>query len=80
MGATRADIEKAYGKPSSVREATFKDMFGDRTAKPDKKTGQVDLTYAGLQLSFSLHDDALDSIMINGPRPAAAAKEKPAKK
>jgi outer membrane lipoprotein-sorting protein len=80
MGATRADIEKAYGKPSSVHEATFKDMFGDRTAKPDKKTGQVDLTYAGLQLSFSLHDDALDSIMINGPRPAAAAKEKPAKK
>jgi hypothetical protein len=80
MGASRADIEKAYGKPSSVREATYKDMFGDRTAKPDKKTGQVDLTYAGLQLSFSLHDDALDSIMINGPRPAAAAKEKPAKK
>ena len=80
MGASRADIEKAYGKPSSVREATYKDMFGDRTAKPDKKTGQVDLTYDDLQLSFSLHDDALDSIMINGPRPAAAAKEKPAKK
>ena len=55
-------------------------MFGDRTAKPEKKTGQVDLTYADLRLSFSLHDDVLDSIMINAPRPAAAAKVKPAKK
>jgi hypothetical protein len=83
MGANRAAIEKAYGKPTSVREATMKDVFGKQANDPDKKTGQVDLTYAGLNLSFSLHDDALDSIMINAPRPprqpAAAPKEKAAK-
>jgi hypothetical protein len=74
MGAGRAAIEKAYGKPSGVREATMKDVFGERAANPEKKTGQVDLSYDALRLSFSLHDDALDSIMISAPRPAAAAK------
>jgi hypothetical protein len=69
MGANRAAIEKAHGKPSSVREATMKDVFGKRANEPDKKTGQVDLTYAGLGLTFSLHDDALDSIMLSVPRP-----------
>ena len=69
MGASRAAIEKAYGKPTSVREATMKDVFGKRADNPDKKTGQVDLTYATWALSFSLHDDALDSIMISAPRP-----------
>ncbi len=69
MGANRAAIEKAYGKPTSVREATMKDVFGKRANDPDKKTGQVDLTYGDLGLSFSLHDDALDTIMLNGPRP-----------
>ncbi len=64
MGASRADIEKAYGKPTSVDEATMKDVFGKRAANPDKKTGQVDLTYAGLGVSFTLHDNALDTIML----------------
>ncbi len=71
MGANRAAIEKAYGPPSSVREATNKDMFGKRAANPGKKTGQVDLTYNALRLNFSLHDDTLDSIMLSFPRPAA---------
>jgi hypothetical protein len=83
MGAGRAAIEKAYGKPTSVDEATMKDVFGKKAENPDKKTGQVDLTYAGLGLTFSLHDDALDSIMLSAPRPqrqpAAAPKEKAAK-
>lgn len=82
MGASRADIEKAYGKPTTVHEATMKDVFGSRANDPDKKTGQVDLTYARLGLSFALHDDTLDSIMLNAPRPArpAAAPKEAAKK
>lgn len=75
MGAGRVAIEAAYGKPSSVREATMKDMKGKRAANPDKKTGQVDLTYSDLRLLFSLHDDSLDSIMLSAPRPSATAKE-----
>jgi outer membrane lipoprotein-sorting protein len=80
MGAGRAAIEIAYGAPSSVREATNKDMFGKRAANPGKKTGQVELSYNALRLSFSLHDDALDSITILFPRPAAnvPARPKPA--
>jgi hypothetical protein len=79
MGANRAAIEKAYGKPTSVHEATMREVFA-KAENPDKKTGQVDLTYAGLGLSFSLHDDALDSIMLRALRPAAAApKEKAVK-
>jgi hypothetical protein len=69
MGASRAAIEKAYGKPTSVREPTMKDVLGKRANDPDKKTGQVDLTYAELGLSFSLHDDKLDAIMLSAPRP-----------
>jgi hypothetical protein len=72
MGARRSAIEQAYGKPSSVREATMKDVFGKRADDPDEKTGQVDLTYNDLGLTFSLHDDALDSIMIRAPRPPVA--------
>ena len=72
MGASRSTIERAYGKPSSVREATMKDVFGKRANDPDKKTGQVDLSYNDLGLTFSLHDDALDSIMIRAPRPPVA--------
>ena len=55
-------------------------MFGKKADNPDKKTGQVDLIYNDLRLSFSLHDDALDSIMLSAPRPPAAAKAIPAKK
>ncbi len=82
MGASRAAIEKAYGKPTSVREPTMKDVFGKRANDPDKKTGQVELTYAGLGLQFSLHDDALDTIMMSAPRPPrpAAAPKAAAKK
>ena len=72
MGASRSAIEQAYGKPSSVREATMKDVFGKRANDPDKKTGQVDLTYNNPGLTFSLHDNALDSIMIRAPRPPMA--------
>ncbi len=60
--------------------ATNKDVFGKKADNPDKKTGQVDLDYSDLRLSFSLHDDALDSIMLSAPRPPAAAKAIPAKK
>ena len=75
MGVSRAAIEKAYGPPSSVREARMKDVIGDRAANPEQKTGQVDLSYDALRLSFSLHDDALDSIIIlvpRAPKPATA--------
>jgi hypothetical protein len=68
MGASRAAIEKAYGKPDLVREATMKDVFGKQANDPHKKTGQVDLTYGDLGLTFSLHDDNLDSIMLSAPR------------
>jgi outer membrane lipoprotein-sorting protein len=77
MGASRAAIEKAYGTPSSVREPQFKDVFGKNATNPEKKTGQVDLSYGALGLSFSLHDDALDSIMLNAPRPAKPATAPP---
>ena len=72
MGASRSAIEQAYGKPSSVREATMQDVFGKRANDPDKKTGQVDLSYTDLGLTLSLHDNALDSIMIRAPRPPVA--------
>jgi len=78
MGANRAAIEKAYGAPGSVREARNKDMFGKRAANPEQKTGQVDLSYNALGLSFSLHDDALDSILISAPRPPAKTPAQPA--
>ena len=80
MGASRAAIEKAYGPPNSVLEATNQDMFGKKAANPEKKTGQVDLSYSALRLNFSLHDDTLDSIMLSFPRPAAnrPAQPKPA--
>ncbi len=77
MGASRAAIENAYGRPTSVREPQFKDVFGKKAANPDKKTGQVDLYYNALGLSFSLHDDALDSIMLNAPRPQKPAVAAP---
>lgn len=80
MGANRAAIEKAYGKPTSVRESKMKDVFGKKAGNPDKKTGQVDLSYGHLGLSFSLHDDALDSIMLNAPRPQPAAGPRDAAK
>jgi outer membrane lipoprotein-sorting protein len=71
MGAGRAAIEKAYGPPSSVREARLGDVFGKKTPNAEQKTGQVDLSYNALRLSFSLHDDTLDSITILAPRPVA---------
>jgi outer membrane lipoprotein-sorting protein len=77
MRASRAAIEKAYGPPSSVREATNQDVFGKQAANPEKKTGQVDLSYNALRLTFSLHDDALDSITILFPRPVANAPAQP---
>jgi hypothetical protein len=80
MGARRSAIEQAYGKPSSVREATMKDVLGKRANDPDKKTGQVDLSYNDLGLTFSLHDDALDSIMIRAPRPPVAVPQDAAAK
>ncbi len=73
MGAGRAAIEKVYGAPSAVREARFKDVFGKTATNPEEKTGQVDLTYNELGLSFSLHDDVLDSITLNAPRPPKPA-------
>ena len=82
MGAHRAAIEKAYGPPSSVREATLKDVFGKDADNPKRKTGQVDLSYSPLRLDLSLHDDTLDSITIMAPRPttkpaSAAPQPKP---
>ena len=77
MGAMRAAIEKAYGPPTSVREPQFKDVFGKKATNPEKKTGQVDLSYGALGLSFSLHDDSLDSIMLNAPRPAKPTNATP---
>jgi outer membrane lipoprotein-sorting protein len=79
MGVSRAAIEKAYGAPNSVREARFKDVFGKEATNPEEKTGQVDLMYHDLGLSFSLHDDVLDSITLNAQRPAkpAALPKKP---
>jgi outer membrane lipoprotein-sorting protein len=77
MGANRAAIERAYGAPNSVREATFKDVFGKEATDPEKKTGQVDLTYNALRLNLSLHDDSLDSIILSAPRPAANVPAKP---
>ncbi len=79
MGAGRAAIEKAYGPPTSVREPQFKDMFGKDATNPEKKSGQVDLSYGALGLSFSLHDDALDSIMLNAPRPPKPTNATPKK-
>ncbi|MFI5454350.1 MAG: outer membrane lipoprotein carrier protein LolA [Isosphaerales bacterium] len=79
MGANRAAIEKAYGAPDSVREARFKDVFGKRAANPEQKTGQVALSYYDtLGLEFSLHDDALDSIIIQLRQWPASAPTKPA--
>ena len=69
MGASRADIEKAYGKPTSVDETTMKDVVGKRAANPDKKTGQVDLNYSDLGVSFTLHDDC--ARCDHAPRPEA---------
>jgi outer membrane lipoprotein-sorting protein len=80
LGDSRSAIEKAHGKPSSVRESTLKDVFGKSAAEPEKKTGQVELFYDDLRLSLSLHDDAVDTITITAPRPQAAAGNQPAKK
>jgi hypothetical protein len=64
MGAHRGAIEQAYGPPSSVR---VMDVSGKPAANPEQKTGQVDLSYAALGISFSLHDDSLDSIIMRAP-------------
>ena len=74
MGVSRAAIEKAYGPPSSVREARMQDFPGKRAVSSDQKTGQVDLSYETPRIGFSLHDDSLESITILAPRQTASAK------
>jgi outer membrane lipoprotein-sorting protein len=71
MGVSRAAIEKAYGPPSSVRVT---DVFGKPAANAGQKTGQVDLSYETPRISFSLHDDSLESITILAPRQTTSAK------
>ena len=63
MGTHRATIEKAYGPPTSV---SVRDVSG-KPASPEQKSGQVDLSYGLLGISFSLHDDSLDSITMETP-------------
>jgi hypothetical protein len=58
----QARIEDAYGKPDHVHEATMRDVYGNDTSKPDEKTGQKNISYRSIGLSFALDQDKLYSI------------------
>lgn len=74
LGASRAEIEKVYGKPSYEHVSRMKDVFGEKAKDPEKLTGQAQITYSGLGLSFTLFEDKVYRIDLSAPRPVAAKK------
>jgi hypothetical protein len=76
LGATRAEIEKAYGKPAYENVSRMKDVFGEKAKDPEKLTGQSELGYAALGLRFTLFEDEdkVYRIDLSAPRPEPAKK------
>ncbi len=74
LGASRAEIEMVYGKPSYENVSRMKDVLGEKAKDPEKLTGQAQLTYSGLGLSFTLFEDKVYRIDLSAPRPVPAKK------
>ncbi len=75
LGATRAEIVKAYGPPDHETISRMKDVFGEKAANPEAPTGQTDIRYVKLGLLFTLYNDKAYQIWIDAPRPEPAAKK-----
>jgi hypothetical protein len=74
LGATRAEIVKAYGPPDFEHVSRMKDVFGENAANPEQPTGQTEVQFSKLGLSFTLYNDKTYQIGIAAPRPEPAAK------
>jgi outer membrane lipoprotein-sorting protein len=75
LGATRAEIVEAYGPPDIEHVSRMKDVFGKNAANPESPTGQTEVQFSKLGLSFTLYNDKVYQIGIEAPRPAPAAKK-----
>jgi hypothetical protein len=75
LGASRADIEKAYGVSSRQYPARLKSGVGKDGHKPKVHSDQTQVFYDALGLSFSLINDKVYQIWIDAPRTAAGAKK-----
>lgn len=73
LGASRAEIIKAYGAPDHEIASRLKDVFGKDTPNAEELTGQTQVYYNKLQMSFTLFKDKVYQIWIDAPRPAPAA-------
>ncbi|QEH31858.1 hypothetical protein OJF2_03250 [Aquisphaera giovannonii] len=74
LGATRDDVVKAYGPPDREHLSRNRDAFKD-AADPDKPTGQAEMSYDRLQLSFTLWEGKVYQIRIMAPPPAGVKPE-----
>ncbi|MEJ7637190.1 MAG: sigma-70 family RNA polymerase sigma factor [Singulisphaera sp.] len=75
LGAERSDIVKLYGPPDHEIASRLKDVFGKETANAEAPTGQTQIFYHKLKLSFTLFNDKVYQIWIDAPRPEPAAKK-----
>lgn len=74
LGATRAEIVAAYGPPDHEIASRMKDVRKD-APNPEEPTGQTQVYYNKLGLSFTLYNDRTYQIWIDSPRPGPAAKK-----
>ena len=75
LGATRDDVIKAYGPPNFEHVSRMKDVIGEKAAHPDEPTGQSEVQYNDLGISFTMYQGKIYNISISAPRPPAAAKK-----
>jgi hypothetical protein len=73
LGASRADVEKAYGVPVGGTPARPKGDVGKDAAKPEADSDQIDMYYDGGCLRFFLIKDKVYQIWIDAPRKAPSA-------
>lgn len=69
LGADRSDIIKAYGAPETERTSRLKVGVRKEQAKPETPTGQAEMVYDKLGLSFALFNGRVYRISIVAPRP-----------
>jgi hypothetical protein len=74
LGANRSDIIKAYGAPDVERASRLKDASRKETANAEALTGQTEMVYSKLRLSFALWSGKVYQMRIEAPRPDAGPK------
>jgi outer membrane lipoprotein-sorting protein len=74
LGSHRSDIIKAYGAPDVERASRLKDVLGKETANAEALTGQAEMVYSKLRLSFALFNGKVYQMRIEAPRPGPVTK------